>query len=33
MYEGNINLGSDFEPGSEWDVFVNGEFQISFTAE
>ncbi len=33
MYEGNINLGSDFEPGSEWDVFVNGEFQISFTTE
>ena len=32
-YEENINRGSDFEPGSEWDVYVNGEFQISFTAE
>jgi hypothetical protein len=32
-YEENINLGSDFESGSEWDVYVNGKFQISFTAE
>lgn len=23
-YDENINLGSDFEPGSEWDVYVNG---------
>lgn len=32
-YEENINLGSGFEPGSEWDVFVNGELIISFTAQ
>ena len=32
-YEENINLGKDFEPGSKGDVYVNGEFQISFTAE
>ena len=32
-YEENINLGKDFEPGSEWDVYINGEFQIAFTAQ
>ncbi len=32
-YEENINLGSDFESGSEWDVFVNGELRTSFTAQ
>jgi hypothetical protein len=32
-YEENINLGSGFESGSEWEVFVNGELQISFTAQ
>ncbi|MDP6823230.1 MAG: hypothetical protein QF554_08050 [Dehalococcoidia bacterium] len=33
IYEENINLGSDFEIGSEWDVFVNGELETSFTAQ
>ena len=32
-YEENINLGSEFEPGSEWDVFVNGELETSFVAQ
>ena len=31
-YQENINLGSDFESGSEWDVFVNGTLMISFIA-
>ena len=32
-YQENINLGSNFESGSEWDVFVNGTLMISFIAE
>ena len=32
-YDENINLGSDFESGSEWDVEVNGELLTSFTAQ
>ncbi|MCH7594175.1 MAG: hypothetical protein IIB27_06675, partial [Chloroflexi bacterium] len=32
-YEENINLGSKFDSGSEWDVFVNGELMTSFIAQ